>query len=252
MVAGLESFREWFSGYNEQYIIIGGTACDLLMGEEGFDFRATHDIDMVLILECLTPEFGKRFWEYVHTAGYEHKNKSSGEPQFYRFSHPKSKEYPAMIELFSKRNEAMKLPENAVLAPMPLAEELSSLSAILMNEEYYHFMLGGRIMLDGISVLDAGHLIPFKTKAYLDLSERKAKGEMIDSKDIRKHRNDVIRLSVLLTGETKIIVPNEIYNDLAAFIEEMEGMRLDVKQIGIRNQSPKDVFSKIKNTYEIQ
>lgn len=31
MVIRLESFRAWFSGYENQYAIIGGTACDLLM-----------------------------------------------------------------------------------------------------------------------------------------------------------------------------------------------------------------------------
>lgn len=51
MVTGFESFKRWFSEYSEQYTIIGGTACDLLMSEEGMDFRATRDIDMVLIVE---------------------------------------------------------------------------------------------------------------------------------------------------------------------------------------------------------
>ena len=88
MVTGLESFRRWFAEYTDQYTIIGGTACDLLMSEDGLDFRATRDIDMVLIVESLTPEFGRRFWEYVNAADYEHRNKSTGEPQFYRFSKP--------------------------------------------------------------------------------------------------------------------------------------------------------------------
>lgn len=65
MVTGFESFKRWFSEYSEQYAIIGGTACDLLMSEEGMDFRATRDIDMVLIVESLTPQFGERFWSYI-------------------------------------------------------------------------------------------------------------------------------------------------------------------------------------------
>lgn len=48
MVTGLESFRRWFAEYTDQYTIIGGTACDLLMSEDGLDFRATRDIDMVM------------------------------------------------------------------------------------------------------------------------------------------------------------------------------------------------------------
>ena len=45
MVTGLKSFQEWFRDYEHQYTIIGGTACDLLMSEEGLDFRATKDIE---------------------------------------------------------------------------------------------------------------------------------------------------------------------------------------------------------------
>ena len=85
MVTGIDSFKEWFKGSEEQYAIIGGTACDILMTEEGLDFRATKDIDLVLIIEAVDANFGKKFWEYVKQAGYEHCNKSSGVPQFYRF-----------------------------------------------------------------------------------------------------------------------------------------------------------------------
>ena len=39
MVQGFEGFKTWFAGFEEQYTIIGGTACDLLMSEGGQDFR---------------------------------------------------------------------------------------------------------------------------------------------------------------------------------------------------------------------
>ena len=65
MVTGIDSFKEWFKGSEEQYAIIGGTACDILMTEDGLDFRATKDIDLVLIIEAVDANFGKKFWEYV-------------------------------------------------------------------------------------------------------------------------------------------------------------------------------------------
>ena len=55
--------RNGSKGNEEQYAIIGGTACDILMTEEGLDFRATKDIDLVLIIEALDANFGKKFWE---------------------------------------------------------------------------------------------------------------------------------------------------------------------------------------------
>ncbi len=70
--------------------------------DEGLDFRATKDIDLVLIVEAVDAVFGRRLWDYIVAAGYEHKNKSTGAVQFYRFTNPQTKDYPAMIELFAR------------------------------------------------------------------------------------------------------------------------------------------------------
>lgn len=47
---------------------------------------------------------------------------------------------------------------------------VSSLSVILLNDDYYRFLLEGRTVIDGISILDAEHIIPLKMKAWLDLN----------------------------------------------------------------------------------
>jgi hypothetical protein len=46
-------------------------------------FRATKDLDMVLIVEALTPAFGRRFWKFIGAGGYENKLRSNGAPQFF-------------------------------------------------------------------------------------------------------------------------------------------------------------------------
>ena len=143
MVRGIDSFKEWFRGFESNYVVIGGTACDLLMSETGAAFRATRDIDMVLIVEALSAEFGYRLWEYIRMAGYGQRFKSSGKPEYYRFRNPKTSEYPEMIELFSRRIEGITLPSDAVLTPVPIDEEISSLSAILLNDDYYSFLRSG-------------------------------------------------------------------------------------------------------------
>ena len=51
MVPGIDSFREKFKDYTDYYTIIGGTACDILLSEADLPFRATKDIDMILIME---------------------------------------------------------------------------------------------------------------------------------------------------------------------------------------------------------
>ena len=181
------------------------------MTEEGLDFRATKDIDLVLIIEAVDANFGKKFWEYVKQAGYEHCNKSSGVPQFYRFSHPISNQYPAMIELFTRKLDAIQLPEDAVLTPLPMYDDISSLSAILLDNDYYEFLKQGKVVVDGVTVLDAAYLIPFKAKAWMDLTDRKAAGEHVDSKNIKKHKNDVFRLTELIDPTAKIVAPQRVY-----------------------------------------
>jgi predicted nucleotidyltransferase len=61
MVHGLEKFKTYFKDYTTQYVFIGGTAYDILMEELGAPFRATKDLDVVLIIEALDASFGKKF-----------------------------------------------------------------------------------------------------------------------------------------------------------------------------------------------
>lgn len=247
---GYTKFKENFQGFEDQYVIIGGTACDLLMESENMSFRATKDIDIVLIVEAITAEFGKRFWEYVKEAQYQHKNKSTGNPQFYRFTSPKSKEYPYMIEIFSKKPEVIVLKDEATITPLPIDEEISSLSAILLNEAYYDLLKTGQIMIDGVSVLCAECLIPFKAKAWLDLKERKSKGETVDSKNIRKHKNDVFRLAQLITENTRKQLGDEVKKDLKLFLEEVQKDPVDFKSLGIRGAGFETVVNLLRQCYD--
>ena len=252
MVTGIDSFKEWFKGSEEKYAIIGGTACDILMMEDGLDFRATKDIDLVLIIEAVDANFGKKFWEYVKQAGYVHYNKSSGVPQFYRFSHPVSNQYPAMIELFTRKLDAIQLPEDAVLTPLPMDEDISSLSAILLDDDYYEFLKQGKVTVDGVTVLDAAYLIPFKAKAWMDLTNRKAAGEHVDNKNIKKHKNDVFRLTELIDPTVKITAPQGVYIDVQEFVQWMQSESIDMKQLGLIGRTKDRILDERKDLYIAQ
>lgn len=249
MVNGFTTFKGQFKGYEDQYVIIGGTACDLIMESEELPFRATKDIDIVLIVESMTAEFGRRFWEYITEAGYEHLNKSSGKVQFYRFTSPKSKDYPYMIELFSRNPEFIVLSDDAILTPLPIDDEVSSLSAILLNEAYYELLKEGHTVIDGIPVLKPTCLIPFKAKAWLDLNERKAVGEHVDSKNIRKHKNDVFRLAQLLTADTRQSITPDIAEDMKSFLTAMGSEDVDLKSISVRGTDKKTIMSMMYRCY---
>jgi len=222
MVRGFDSFRAWFRGYEDNYVIIGGTACDLLMGAAGDEFRATKDIDIVIISEALNKDFGKQLWEYIKFADYQKRLKSNGAPIYYRFSNPMSSEFPAMIELFSRRLDNIFLPPDAVLTPLPIDDEISSLSAILLDDEYYNFMQTGIINSHDVPILDVSHIIPFKAKAWIELSTKRAQGFPVDSKHIRKHKNDILRLSGLLSSEMKIPLPDKVMADMQFFFSNVD------------------------------
>ena len=153
-----------------------------------------------------------------------------------------------MIELFTRRMDAFILPESAALTPLPIDDDISSLSAILLNHEYYEFLLHGRIQINGITILDAGYLIPFKAKAWLDLTNRKSAGENIDSKNIRKHKNDIFRLSVLLGQNLRINVTSEIYKDIQMFLHAMQQEVINTKQLGL-SRTKEDILRILSNTY---
>jgi hypothetical protein len=57
MVTGVDRFRAHFVDHEHQYVLIGGAACELIMDDAGLDFRATKDLDIVLIVEALDPAF---------------------------------------------------------------------------------------------------------------------------------------------------------------------------------------------------
>ena len=142
MVSGLDTFKEKFADFEDCYTIIGGAACDILMSEADFDFRLTKDIDMILILEDKKVEFAKTFWSYIKEGEYKCGWKNNDDIHFYRFTEPKAG-YPIMIELFSRKPDYHLEIEEGII-PIHIDDDTSSLSALLLNEDFYSFMLSGR------------------------------------------------------------------------------------------------------------
>lgn len=53
MIRGLDLFREHSAGYRKAFVLIGGVACHEWLSTQGLEFRATKDVDMVLIVEAV-------------------------------------------------------------------------------------------------------------------------------------------------------------------------------------------------------
>lgn len=246
MVVGMELFRDKLKGFEDCYTVIGGAACDILMSEVDIDFRLTKDIDMILILEDKKIEFAKTFWEFIKEGEYRCGWKNSDEMHFYRFTEPKSG-YPVMIELFS-RKPGYHLDVEEGIIPINIDEDTSSLSAILLNDDFYNFMLEGRKIVAGVSVLAESYIIPFKMYAWLDLKRRKEAGEHVNERDYKKHKNDVFRLLQIVNTDEKVSVGGLVRESVEKFLEEIAKEQIRVEQLGIMI-TKEEAMELLKNIY---
>ena len=131
-------------------------------------------------------------------------------------------------------------------------KDISSLSAILLDDDYYEFLKQGKVTVDGVAVLDAAYLIPFKAKAWMDLTDRKTAGEHVDSKNIKKHKNDVFRLTELIDPTVKITAPQGVFTDVQNFIQRMQNESIDIKQLGLVGRTKDQILDELKNLYIAQ
>jgi hypothetical protein len=254
MIIGLDIFKKYFEAYPDNYLIIGGTARDIIIEEAGFIPKGTRDIDIVLVIEAMTEDFVKQFWLFVKDGNYEHQEKSSGERKYYRFYNPANTEFPFMIELFSRKPDLVLLCEPAHLTPIPIESDLSSLSAILLSNDYYEYILNQSIVENEVHIANKEALICLKAKSFIDMSERKANGDEIDNKNIKKHKNDIFRLAITLAPDDLFEVPETIKSDMQTFAnaiaDNLPGKEL-FKSMGLGGTPPGKVFNQLLKSFQL-
>lgn len=248
MVKGLSIFRDYFKEYAEQYVLIGGAACSLSFEDSGADFRATKDLDIVLIIEAQTKEFGQKFWQFIKDGKYINKARSDGKPQFYRFSKPQTLGYPAMLELFAR--SSLILDDTAMFTSIHIDDAVSSLSAILLDDSYYEALLDGRNVIEGVSVLKPTWLIPFKAKAWLELNKQAIHGEHVDSRNIKKHRNDILKMVFELELE-QCELPEPVRADMKEFSARLHVTDDELKKLNIIGVHEADIKRVLTDIYKL-
>ncbi|MEI6766887.1 MAG: hypothetical protein WCM76_14755 [Bacteroidota bacterium] len=255
MVRGIEKFREYFKDFSDNYVIIGGTACDIIISDAELIPRATKDIDIILIVEALNPDFVKRFWEFIKTANYERREVGGEERKYYRFIKPGDKEFPMQIELFSRRPDVIILEEGAHLTPIPVDDDLSSLSAILLSNDYYNYMIEHSTIGNGLHLANTEALICLKAKACLEIAERIAQGKNEDSKHLRKHKADVFRLVLMLKSESVFDLPETIKNHIQEFVNAITNDLPDkaiFKEMGVGIADPAGLLEQLKKNFNLK
>ena len=193
-------------------------------------------------------EFGEKFWSFVQDGKYRNKATNGEKPQFYRFDKPKDESFPKMLELFCRND--FELREMTGITPIHIDDTVSSLSAILLNDDYYKVLLEGKVNVKGLSVLRPECLILFKAKAYLDLRQRKESGETVDSNDIKKHKKDILRIVTELMLENTANLPATVKSEIDTFIKLLEQEPFDensLKNYGIENQ---EVVAVLRRVFE--
>lgn len=220
-MVGLDKFKESFEAYSDNYVIIGGTACEITLKDTEMRPRATHDIDMIVIIENMTPEFGSRFWDFIHEGEYKPEKRSDNDEghvkyELYRFLGGKNG-YPEMIELLSRHPNILGEPKGIVIEPLPIGENVSSLSAIIMDDDYYHFTINHSKLTTGIRHATPVALIALKAKAYINLIQDKNAGKHVNTKDLKKHRSDVLKNVAIMENDV-VYAPESIVKDIHQFV----------------------------------
>lgn len=251
MVEGLARFRSHFADYTDQYILIGGTACTVAMESVGQTFRATADLDIVLCVEALNADFVRSFWAFIRDGQYEIQQKATGERQLYRFRKNRTAGYPKELELFSRLPDTLEYDGAGHLTPLPMNDEVSSLSAILLDDDYYTFLQAGKKIIDGVQIAGAEHLVPLKARAWLDMSERKSAENKGDTKDINKHKKDVFQLFTIVDPDFAGLVLDQVKSDLAVFLDRMKGEAVDLKALGLGSQTLESIDAELRRIYGI-
>jgi hypothetical protein len=217
-VKGMDTFIRCFAEHRDAFILIGGAACDLWFTDHNLQFRATKDLDVVLIIEHVSPSFTSAFWGFIRDGGYEVRHRSEdGPPVLYRFVKPRRDTFPFMVELFCRDMPQLDTGPDQRVVPVRM-DGAQSLSAILLHESYYRFLMDHCRESRGIMAADATALIPLKARAWLDLTARRAEGEEVKEDDIKKHRNDVFRLAATLPGDPTDRLPDELAADVTDFL----------------------------------
>ena len=83
------------------------------------------------------------------------------------------------------------------------------------------------------------------------MKERRLNGEQIDSKNIKKHKNDVFRLAQLITANTRQHLSLEIEEDMKKFLSEITDEDVDLKVLGIRGTDKQKMIATLYQCYSL-
>jgi len=113
-------------------------------------------------------------------------------------------------------------PSGFHIEPIPTDELHQSLSAIIMDDDIYDFTIYQAEEIDGLLVANNLALIVLKVNAYLNLRKEREEGRKVNSKDINKHRSDVLKLVAAAIYPYPVEIEQKLYDAIQDFSVESE------------------------------
>lgn len=164
----------------------------------------------------------------LHPSGRLRSQETSGNRRAYRFTHPSDECYPKQLELFCAQADALAVAktETGVIMPIPSEDDdLSDLSAIVMDPVYYEWVLGGSAIDPdtGLRIAQSHVLFALKAKAWRDHIERQA-----ERRHTRKHIRDALGLVELWAPrDPPVTAPAAVVADIEAFLDSLADAEAD-------------------------
>lgn len=212
---------EYMQQYADDYILIGGNACLLNFENIGANFRATVDLDIVLITESTNDQFYEHLWGYILKHGYKGKvyRGSNAGGAAYRFIQPEDNRVPnvpAQIEFFSRKPDYFDtaVTKKPHITPIKTGQGVSNFSAILLDDDVYEFIRISRIPLRGISTVNLECLFGLKSVAWHSNQALFEENKINDKNTVLKHPQDMISIANVIEEPNTTFFPLQIFESL--------------------------------------
>lgn len=213
--AGLSHFQDYCKDLDDNYVVVGGFATIMLLDKEleGHG-KATFDIDLVLLTNS-SVEMAQRIKSYITEGEYKIQVGEKDQYKYYRFIEPQKENFAKEIELFASNENELDLTDSQRIIPVDPEEGLYSLSAIMLDPEYFNMIKNNVDKSGQAPCTNTQATIMLKMSAFYDLKNR---GE----DKWKKHRRDILKLALLLTGEERIELIGRMKQDFDSFITHLD------------------------------
>ena len=228
---------DYLSELRENYILIGGNALSLNLKDKGVDFRETVDLDIVIVIrgDGSDSNFFHEIDRFIIENGYVGKKFNGSTPggSAFRFTLNSSgdENTPKIIEFFSRKPEYFddsKVERKGHITPIETGDGISNLSAILLDDNVYEYIISSRTSLNGISTVTLECILGLKCVAWMgnkELFESETDG--ITEFTVRKHMQDIITISNTIGEPGSLEYPEEIIKKIKQSKITLEQMQSD-------------------------